>query len=125
MNNNSKRVNLCNLYKHPKCSDENFFNEMTDFLIENLEFNKGFVETLFILGDFNIDVTKMTKKIGNIIKSLKQDYGIRNLIEEPTTERETCIDWILTNAKHGVIFETYVYESVYTYHKPLYLRINK
>jgi hypothetical protein len=125
INKNSKRIYLCNLYKHPKCSEEKFFNEFTDFLFENIAFQKGFIETIFILGDFNIDKKVMTKKVEAIIKSLKKDYGLRILIDESTTERETCIDWILTNTKNEVLFETYIYESVYTYHKPLYLRIKK
>ena len=77
------------------------------------------------MGDFNMDTKKKSRKIEQIVRSLKNDYDLRNLIDEPTTERGTCIDWILTNAKEEILFESYVYESVYTYHKPLYLRIKK
>ena len=123
------RVYLMNVYKHPGCEQKRFEKDFVDFLIDNINYDqerKRFTDTIYILGDFNINFGKSNPKKNELkifLQHLLKEYGIKQVVREPTTERDTIIDWIFTNASSDN-YEHFVYES-FNYHKPLYLRIPK
>lgn len=53
----------------------------------------------------------------------QQNYGL-NLVspKEATTTNGTCLDAVFTNCS-GYTVEVYIYETYFSYHKPLVIRL--
>lgn len=74
---------------------------------------------IIIIGDFNFNVINNTE---NFLSSFMGEYGLKNKlnISEPTTNFNTQIDIIFSNIKN---LKTGVYESYFSYHKPVFFQI--
>jgi len=58
------------------------------------------------------------------INKLQNELGLRFLHQKMTTDRDTCIDWCLTNIDRSIVqYECNVYESYFSDHKPIILTI--
>jgi len=122
---NEKQIFICHVYNHPKNSKKNFWKEFKQFLRKNLktEGNDKYQLTshLFVLGDFNINVEENNQFY---VKKFREKLGLSFLHVNSTTDRNTCIDWCLTNVNHvDINYECVVYESFFSDHKPIILRL--
>ena len=80
-----------------------------------------FEDALFVLGDFNINVDDDDHFY---VKKMRDKLGLSFLHVQATTDRNTSIDWCLTNVNHSLInYDCQVYESFFSDHKPIILRI--
>ena len=93
----SKQLIIGNIYRPPQGNIEKFIEKM-DFKLSS--FNLDRVE-IFVIGDFNIDMSDKNnancKKLLDLIKPL----GLRQIIKKatrPTNNNSSCIDLILTNS---------------------------
>lgn len=106
-------IQIINIYKSPKAS----VNYLIALLKEHAEiFN---FENVLIAGDFNERLENECKPLEN---NLKTRYNLTLLSpRQPTTNAQTTIDAVFGKIKN---YETaiHVYESVFSYHKPLILR---
>ena len=93
----NKVILLGNMYRPPQGNIEHFIEIMDDTL-SNLNLTK--VE-LIIMGDFNIDVSDTKNPATKKLIELSKQYGLRQIIKEPTCYTETkssCIDHGITNS---------------------------
>jgi hypothetical protein len=115
-------IYLCHVYNHPNNPRRSFWNEIKTFLRQNLQTDedKGITSNLFVMGDFNIDL----KKDDSIIQKFANKLGLYTLHQQVTTDRNTCIDWCLSNVDSRTInYGGEVYESFFSDHKPIVLKI--
>lgn len=79
------------LYKQPKCSSTHFMKILKEKVkpLVNLE------KHLFIVGDFNIDVSKGENK--TILSFMRKEFSCFQVILEPTTKFGSTIDLIFSN----------------------------
>jgi exonuclease III len=116
------QVFICHVYNHPNNPRRRFWEEFKTFLRTNLETdnNKKILSKMFIMGDFNIDYDEEDSYIR---RKLETTLGLKFLHNQKTTDRDTCIDWCLTNELNNdeINYDCQVYESYYSDHKPLIL----
>jgi hypothetical protein len=122
---NEKQIFICHVYNHPKNSRKGFWKEFKEFLRKYLKQERGdkykFEDALFVLGDFNINVDDDDHFY---VKKMRDKLGLSFLHVQATTDRNTSIDWCLTNVNHSLInYDCQVYESFFSDHKPIILRI--
>jgi len=90
-----KPLQLISLYRTPSSSINRFCDTLDGFL-SNIEFKNL---PLIIMGDFNYDALKCSKKNDKLL-GLVYSYGLSLLNDSPTrisNESSTQIDWILSN----------------------------
>lgn len=80
-------------------------------------------DKIILFGDININIAD-TQGIGSSFLKAMTDFGMKTVIKEGdiTTLGGTCIDICFTNIK-GII--GWVYESIYSYHKPICIAVPK
>ena len=101
----NKTILIGNCYRPPQGNIENCIDTLEEQLT-NLDLSK--VE-IIITGDFNIDITGKNNESAKKFLSMMKDFGIRQLINEPTrysSNKNSCLDLMFTNsdiiAKVGV-----------------------
>ena len=111
------------LYKHPNQSFKDFWCQFKKFMRESIPDieNQSCQTNVFILGDFNINSDKEVQLKDKILNKFNFQFVNPNGF---TTDRKTTIDWIITNTK-TIEYKTYIYESFFSDHKPLWLSIKK
>ena len=96
---NVKKIIIGNVYRPPQGNLKNFY----------IKFNKclekvcsGVNQEVFIMGDFNIDITKQSSKNSKDLINLFNSFGLRQLIKETTRfgNRNSCIDLIFSNSDY-------------------------
>ena len=116
-----KQVFLCHVYNHPNNSKRMFWHEFKAFLRSNLQTDQNterIMSNLFVVGDFNIEYNQERGE------KTFEELGLRFLHTQVTTDRNTCIDWCLTNVDKSLInYDCQVYESFFSDHKPIILSI--
>jgi len=120
---NGKQVFICHVYNHPGNLRRLFWNEFKTFLRQHIEIdeNKKIARNLFVIGDFNININEDNE---SFINKFQEKLGLQFIHQEVTTDRNTSIDWCLTNVKESEIqFNCEVYESFFSDHKPIILTI--
>ena len=75
-----------------------------------------------ILGDFNVNLMKLSSEQKALTKYLIDEKGYTQLINQYTTDYRTQIDHIYTNVPH-LVQSTGVLESYYSDHKPIFLSL--
>ena len=94
-NGKNKKMLIGNVYRPPNGDKNVFINELRQMLsnIQNVE-NMDII----ITGDFNIDVIPESNTKNRLYSSM-DDFGLKQLIHEPTRNKmsTTCIDLIFTN----------------------------
>ena len=64
-------------------------------LSQNLDLHSSKYENVFVIGDFNAEMTN------NYLEEYCSSYNLKNLIKQPNwiknLENSTCIDYLLTN----------------------------
>ena len=117
-------IYFCCVYRHPNASD--FYKKLRDFLRTHIGtrlIDNKFKSKVFVLGDFNIDLLR-TDKDKRVKEAIEKELHLRQLVLVSTTDRETCIDWCMTNAKSTKLpHEAIVYESYFSDHKPIWLYV--
>jgi hypothetical protein len=108
-----KNIGICGIYKSPKTNQMLLKKEFEKI---NLKSIIECFDDFFVVGDFNFNLNKNEGQ--DLINSL-------NLIDvmnkESVTDQNTKIDWILSKNKEGFICG--VYESYFSYHKPLWINL--
>ena len=117
---------ICLLYKHPQMKNSEFAYEFDDFISKHFRINEKnrIDKNLFILGDFNIDFNNK-KKMMNYMAS---EFGLFPTFSKTKThDSGSQIDWCFTNVKlqNNSVYESKVYESWFSDHKPIWLQIGK
>ena len=114
---------IISLYKHPNQTFKDFWQTFKEFMRANIPDveNQDCQTNVFILGDFNIDAIKEAQVKDKILNKFNLKFINPN---GHTTDRKTTIDWCLTNTK-TLQHVTYIYESYYSDHKPLWLSIKR
>jgi exonuclease III len=124
---NRQKIFVCSLYNHPKNSFQSFWDEFKTFIIDNIPHirDKSKAPIIFVFGDFNFNLLQR-KSISdeNLGKFLNKFHLKLTNIDRCTTDRETLIDWCLTNANSNLRLKAFVYESFFSDHKPLWLYID-
>lgn len=97
-------LNICCVYRTP--DDKNFVDFLTrlEQLLEHF-----FSKKCIILGDFNVNFLKDSKKKGDVL-SLLSCFNFRHLIKDITFVRndsESCIDNIITNVPETEFFRCF------------------
>lgn len=117
---------FCCVYRHPNAP--NFYNQFRDFLRDHLGtrlFDKKLKNKVFVFGDFNIDLLRDDKD-KRAKEAIEKELHLHQLVIVPTTDRNTCIDWCLTNVKNDKLpHSAIVYESYFSDHKPIWLYVKK
>ena len=103
-----------------------FAYEFDDFISKHFRINEKnrIDKNLFILGDFNIDFNNK-KKMMNYMAS---EFGLFPTFSKTKThDSGSQIDWCFTNVKlqNNSVYESKVYESWFSDHKPIWLQIGK
>jgi hypothetical protein len=119
-------VHICYLYNHPTNTINSFWNQFFSFLTTRLNYNqteKKFNEDLIVVGDFNIVWEDETKS--GVWSKFTKYLGLKyQLVDGPTTDRDTTIDLCFTNIDdHKRRIKVIRYESLFSDHKPLYIYI--
>lgn len=104
---------MVNVYKNPATKNEFFKNALTS-INSDLQHNN-----ILICGDFNDDLKKCNTLV-NIFRDLINASLLSSVI--PTTLEGTTIDAVFGRL-NDFSFETMVYESVCSHHKPLIVRL--
>jgi len=126
---NDDCIYICSVYKHPILKMSEFYKEFKEFLSESIHYstnNNDYNPKLFVFGDFNIDFN-VEKKYLNIFLN---ELGLHSTFENTSTHNSNNqIDWCFTNVNKTTIndkqrFESGVYESWFSDHKPIWLKIN-
>lgn len=108
-------IKIINLYRNPTSNFELFKSAV----LNNKELFE--YENIIVCGDFNEDHTKTNQ----IARFLKTNYNMDMLSPlEPTTNYGTTID-IIFGKLPSFHFETSVYESYFSFHKPIVIRIKR
>jgi exonuclease III len=121
-------VFFCLVYKHPNHSVKDFWAELKEFLRKNLRNTKNshVIDKLFLVGDFNIDFVELKTEGKTFVDKCANKLGLKHvLIKRPTTDRDTCIDNVLTNVeKRELNYASMLYESYFSDHKPIWISID-
>lgn len=106
-------ITFLNAYLSPNCSTS-FFTSCFDQYFSILNSSN-----VVLCGDFNDDILQSDARINYF----QQNYGL-NLVspKEATTTNGTCLDAVFTNCSDYNI-EVYIYETYFSYHKPLLIRL--
>ena len=112
-----KHLQIACVYSRPKESVNALISSMNR-LIKRLHQNIPIV----IMGDFNCDI-RQTNNRGKKLLQFMEACGFQQLIKEFTTDGNTFIDLIFTNPKQDI--ECGTLESYCSYHKPLWMAIQK
>jgi exonuclease III len=115
---------ICLLYKHPQMKNSEFAYEFEEFISKHFRIinNNRIDKNLFILGDFNIDFNKKNK----MMNYMKSEFGLFPIFSKTQThDSGSQIDWCFTNVitKDNLAYETIIYESWFSDHKPIWLQI--
>ena len=93
----NKVILICNIYRPPQGNVETFIDTM-DNLLSELDLHRC---EIILMGDFNIDILDK-RNISTIrLQEMIKQYGLRQLIKEPTRyseNRHSCIDLLITNS---------------------------
>jgi exonuclease III len=121
---NNGTLYICFLYNHPSNSFASFWQSFKDFLTTNIPNarNKNLAPPILIFGDFNFNLLqRKTISDENLNKFLSKFALKFTNLSKSTTDRETLIDWCLSNAEGKNKMKFFVYESYFSDHKPLWL----
>jgi exonuclease III len=127
--NRNEKIYICFLYKHPKAKSKDLWKSFESFLQACLKLKdeEHIREKMFVFGDFNFDQT--SPEANDIQRKMKNTFGLNTqLVCNSTTDRKTTIDWCITNESsltNKQRYELKVYESYFSYHKPLVLLLEK
>jgi hypothetical protein len=111
-----KNIGICGIYKSPKTNQMLLRKEFEKI---NLKSIIECYDDFFVVGDFNLNLNNNEGE--DLINSLNL-IDVMNK-ESVTTDHNTRIDWILSKKKEG--FMCGVYESYFSYHKPLWITVNE
>ena len=123
---NRKKIYVCSLYNHPKNSFQSFWDEFKTFITDNIPNirDKAKAPIIFVFGDFNFNLLNRSSITDENVGRLMNKFHLKlTNITRCTTDRETLIDWCLTNATSNLRLKSFVYESFFSDHKPLWLFI--
>lgn len=113
---NDDSITLCFTYCPPKCATVEKLKKVFEKLFAKC--NK-FRTPIIIMGDFNINIYQNA----SFVNSLKTKYGLKQHIENYTTDNCTLIDHMYTNISSERIISVGTLESYYSDHKPIYINI--
>ena len=103
-----------------------FAYEFDDFISKHFRINEKnrIDKNLFILGDFNIDFNNKKKMMNYMASEFELFPTFSNT---KTHDSGSQIDWCFTNVKlqNNSVYESKVYESWFSDHKPIWLQIGK
>jgi nucleoside-triphosphatase THEP1 len=104
-------VILLMTYRSPKSKIQDFIDQLQGHLT-TLKAHKN---PTILFGDFNID---LNQKAGSNIRDICINYGLKSCLPPScsTTDGKTQIDGCFSNLKY---MEVWLYESVFSYHKPI------
>ena len=122
--NYGKKFNMLSIYRPPNGSIEQFFQILSDVIIEN-----SLLDTeLWLLGDLNIDFLKRddpnTRKLFDFLRLT----GLKQHILKPTRITgftKSCIDHIITNIDNSKVSAVGVLNDVISDHYPIFICIKK
>jgi nucleoside-triphosphatase THEP1 len=121
---NGDPVYICYLSNHQDNNIASFWHEFKKFIRQISDTaKKGVYPKLFIIGTFNINQSS-TEEL-EIISKIKTKFCLINLINLPSTDLNTSLDWCLTNVineNETLKYETMLYESYFSEHKPIWLK---
>jgi hypothetical protein len=83
---------------------------------------------LFTLGTFNFDGLKvpLDKETKVIIRLIKEEFRLINIIEGSSTDEGKLMDWCLTNVNNKTLkYQAMHYESCFSTNKPIWLKIEE
>ncbi|XP_070548510.1 uncharacterized protein [Ptychodera flava] len=108
-----QQIQLVILYKSPRCSLQTFQEQLTQYLLPNLNLSMP----LIIMGDFNLDILS-----GNIalLNFVINTCSCHQLITEETTDNHTALDLIFINRP---IISSGTLEISWSDHKAIYIVI--
>lgn len=110
-----ERLKIINIYKHPKTTFEFFRN--------TLEQNSNLFDgnNILICGDFNQNIVKDS----SIQRLMETEYRMKMISPKlPTTNDLTTIDIVFARLDSYTAHVT-IYESLFSFHKPLVIRITE
>ena len=119
--NKKHKITIGVIYRHPN----NNINIFTDQFNEFLQLLANEQQSLYVTGDFNINIlTKSNKNISNYL-SMTKSFNLHNIIKQPTRvckTTSTCIDHIYTNNKNS-IHKKFILIDAISDHFPLFCTI--
>ena len=103
---------ICFIYCSPSASSLSNYKIFMENIVKVVgnAFNK-----FILMGDFNFEVND------NISRLFENEYGLRQLIRNVTTDYDSCLDHIYTNINEDHIKASGTLESYYSDHKPIFL----
>lgn len=115
-----RNIYVINIYKHPQVSVREFIL----FLNEKINIGHTRNHQTLVIGDFNINFIVESREAESFKDFLKNNFNLRLISPiQPTTNSNTCIDAIFGTPFFEQQF-IIVYESLFSYHKPLVLVAN-
>ena len=122
-------INICFLYKHPRMNKMRAIQELEIFLRTQMQCQIGRFkkEKLLVIGDMNIDA-KDSKNRAEYAMDLETRLGLWLATKSVTTDGKTALDWLMTNMDRLELdksFKHTLYESVFSYHKPIWIYLSK
>ena len=100
---NTKPILVGNIYRPP--DQLGFLEKLSNAILNAQNFDS---QEVYILGDFNIDLSKKGRSISNSIKKYREfcaQHGLKQLIKNPTRitkNTSTILDHILTNSEDKI-----------------------
>ena len=101
-------IHLTLVYRSPSVSITDLINTLASILLE-LE---SCDVISYILGDFNVDLTKSDSNL----EALMAGCGYSQLVHTPTTDQGTLIDHVYCNIPQPELVETHVTDIYYSDH---------
>ena len=92
LSNKVKGLIVIGIYSHPKVSAKCLARQMSNAVGKLAEKHTYFI----IGGDFNCDATE---KLAEPLDQFCENFGLRQIVNEVTTDNNTKIDLIFTNVK--------------------------
>ena len=113
-----KNLHIVGIYRSKSKVTISKFIESLDYLYKSVI---GDAETpVVILGDFNVNFKESSKELKCLLRSMCEEEGYVQIINEYTTDYRTQIDHIYTNFER-FISHAGVLESYFSDHKPILL----
>ena len=116
-----KNLHIVGIYRSKSKVTISKFIESLDYLYKSVI---GDAETpVVILGDFNVNFKESSKELKCLLRSMCEEKGYVQIINEYTTDYRTQIDHIYTNVER-FISHAGVLESYFSDHKPIFVTFN-
>ena len=111
-------LQIIGVYCNPQTNVQTIIDTVKSAMMKN----KTNSEYTIIIGDFNIDLSKQTSQVAQLLAFFEK-HGFSNVRTNYTTDYRTTIDHIYTNIPENNI-RADTHETYYSYHKAVYLQLN-